>query len=352
MANTGPVKSIGDLAAEWAVETAHGEMTPEKLAELNTWLAADRRHQGAYTRARAWLRATENAIIDTAAEARRIERTPKRPLPAPVSDNDNMFASDAGVPGSAWHGLARWSRRAMAGGAAVAMVAMLLIAQGVPLPLPFGQSSQRGSEEIVHLKDGSVVTLGSDAKIQVVLSANARQITLLGGQATFKVAKDKARPFVVRSGQIYAQATGTIYSVRRVGPTGGTVKVAEGSVLVWPHDERDQAVLVHEGGMITLDPGPGKPARAAAALHTPPPAPPPVLAQISLDNVPVKMAIQRFNRINNTKIVLDDPSIGEMRIIGLYKANEPETFAKAVATISGGIIVRNGETIFIKMKHN
>lgn len=77
---------------------------------------------------------------------------------------------------------------------------------------------------------------------------------LLRGEATFKVAKDKARPFVVQSGDVYAQATGTVYSVRRVGLTGGTVKVREGSVLVWPHDERDQAVLLHAGGTVTLDP--------------------------------------------------------------------------------------------------
>ena len=63
-------------------------------------------------------------------------------------------------------------------------------------------------------------------------------------------------PFVVQAGDVYAQATGTVYSVNRVDRTGGRVKVTEGSVLVWAQDERDQAVLLRAGGELTLKPAP------------------------------------------------------------------------------------------------
>lgn len=343
MASTGPTNSIDDQAAEWAAETALGELSPESRAELDTWLAADRRHRGAFVRARAWLQATEDAVVGAA-----------RPAPAPATlvvlpgQPDRQTRSGV-ASGFSVRGFRGWSGRALAGGAALAACVAGLAAVGVPLLPPFAQHEQGTAEEVVQLKDGSIVTLRHDARIEVALSDDLRRITLLSGQATFQVARDRSRPFVVRSGDVYAQATGTVYSVERVGPTGGTVKVSEGSVLVWPRDERDQAVLVHAGGMVTLDPGPDLP-KAQPPAASPPRLPPPELAQISLDNVPIEAAAVRFNRVNSTKIVIADPAIGDTRIIGLYRANDPEQFAKAAAAITGGRIEHEPGRIVITTK--
>lgn len=345
MASAGPINAIDEQATIWAVEMAHGEITPESRAGLEAWLAADRRHRGAYMRACAWLRAIEDAVVEGHSPPAVLSAIPSHPM----SVNDNGSDRDEVAPGALRGAFFRWSGRAVAGGTALAMSLAALVAVGVPVPGLFNETELAASEEVVTLKDGSVATLGRDAQIQVALSDNIRKITLLSGEATFEVAKDKARPFVVRSGDVYAQATGTVYSVRRVGLTGGTVKVREGSVLVWPRDERDQAVLLHAGGTVTLDPGPvaasPEPPRAAASR-----LPPPELAQISLDNVPIRSAVVRFNRVNTTQIVLANPSIGNIEIIGLYRANDPENFAQAVAAISGGRIERSGRIIVIKMK--
>ena len=341
MASADPINAIDEQAAVWAVEAAHGEMTAQSRANLEAWLSADTRHRGAYIRARAWLRAAEDAVIAT-------HRAPTASVATAslrASDNDNN-----GITPGAWHRLAsRWSGRAVAGGAAVAMSLALLVAVGVPVPGLVTPTETIASAKVVTLKDGSVATLGRDAQIQVSLSEGIRKITLLSGEATFEVAKDKSRPFVVRSGDVYAQATGTVYSVRRIGLTGGGVRVSEGSVLVWPRDERDQAVLLHAGGTVTLDPGPMATTTEASRSGSRR-LPPPELAQISLDNIPVRSAVARFNRVNSTKIILADPAIGDIEIIGLYRANDPEHFAEAVAAISGAHIERSGSTIVIKMK--
>lgn len=337
MASAAPINAISERAAEWAVEAALGDMTPESRADLQAWLAADTRHRGAYARACAWLRAMEDAVVDA------------HPAPATSSANNSRsgYAEPAATPlRGAFY---RWSGRAAAGGAALALSLAALAAVGVPVSGLFQKTELAAAQNKVKLKDGSVATLAQDAQIQVALSDNIRKITLLSGEATFEVAKDKARPFVVRSGDVYAQATGTVFSVGRVGLTGGTVKVTEGSVLVWPRDERDQAVLLHAGGRVTLDPGPltagPEPARSPARR-----LPPPELAQISLDNVSIRSAVARFNRVNTTKIVLADPAIGDIAIIGLYRANDPEHFAEAVATISGGRVEHMERRIVIKMK--
>lgn len=327
--------SINDQAIHWAVELAYGEPTPESRAELEAWLAADTRHRGAFVRARAWVRATEDAVVEAHA------------APAvPASHNDNGPEAPETVPAPQRRRVAGWSGRIGGGRLAIAASLVAMVAVGGSVLLPVRHGDVVATEQVVMLKDGSVATLRDGAKIEVALSDNIRRITLLSGEASFKVAKDRARPFVVRSGDIYAQATGTVYSVRRVGATGGTVRVAEGSVLVWPRDDRDQAVQLHAGGLVTLDPGSSLPAPASSR----PRLPAPELAQISLDNVPVKAAVARFNRVNSRKIMVADPAIGEVKIIGLYKANDPEQFAQAVASIAGGKVEHNVDIIVIKMK--
>ncbi|MFC4257312.1 FecR family protein [Croceibacterium xixiisoli] len=354
MASSGPTDSIDDQAAAWAVEAAHGDMTPEGRADLQEWLAADRRHRGAYMRARAWLIAAEEAVLATQGEDQHAQ--PARP----ASDNDNdgdVRERAAAEPQDRplRRATSQWLKRTAAGGAAIAASLAVLMAAGIPLPLFGPAAPTEDAIQIVQLRDGSVARLSPDARIQVVLSDGIRNITLLSGKATFDVAKDKTRPFVVRSGDVYAQATGTVYSVSRIGRTGGTVKVLEGSVLVWPRDERDQAVRLQAGGTVTLDPGP-TPIPTASQNPASPAAQPtrrlstPDMAQISLDNVPIAQAAMRFNRVNSTKIIIGDAAIGDVRVIGHYKANDPEHFAQAAAIVSGGYVEHDNGNIVIKMK--
>jgi len=311
----------------------YSEMTPETHAGLDAWLAADRRHRGAFLRARAGLYVAEDAVIAA------------RPAPEAASlvfDNDNQRHHEAQISRR------RFVRRAgiaVAGGTALAASVATFLAIG---PL-FRQPEPAATEQVVTLRDGSVATLGKDARIAVTLTPDYRRITLLNGEATFKVAHDKARPFVVQSGDVFAQATGTVYSVRRIDGTGGTVKVTEGSVLVWARDERDQAVQLHAGGELTLKPGPHVP-DVASNIATPPHLPPPELAQFSFDNEPIRAAAMRFNRVNSTRIVIADPAIGDTAIVGLFRVNDPERFAQAAAALTGARVEHQHSNIVIKMQ--
>jgi len=120
--------------------------------------------------------------------------------------------------------------------------------------------------------------------------------------------------------------------------------VTRGSVLVWPRDERDQAVLLHAGGTMVLVPSSEPTASPTPRL------PPPDVAQISLDDVSIRSAVERFNRVNSTKIVIADPTIGNIKIIGLYRADDPEKFARAAAAIAGGEAIQDHDVIVIRLK--
>lgn len=347
MANADLTNSIDDLAAEWAVEVVYGELTPESRAELDSWLAADRRHRGAFLRARAWLCASEDAVTQAARPAVSLETVA---APPPLDNRETYGREDTSVFfRKSWSTSARSAvgRVAVAASAAVIVAGFVTVAliSSVPAPAPVKRPAPVALERVVKLKDGSVATLSSNARIEIALSPTLRSITLLSGEATFHVAKDWTRPFVVRSGAVYAEATGTIYSVRRVGLRGGAVSVAEGRVLVWPRDERDQAVLLQAGGTMTLDPSP-----ATLTASATPPLPPPDVARISLDNVSIESAAKRFNRINSTKIVIADARIGNIKIIGFYRADQPEKFAQAAAAISGGKVTHEKGEIVIESR--
>lgn len=316
---------LHEQAARWAARSAYGDLTEQAEAELRDWLAADRRNRGAYLRARAGLHVLEEAVSQGS--------------PTLASDNDNG-------PEPIAQPLARWAGRLAAGGVAVAVSVAAFAMLGLPL-MPAKDIAVAG--EIVNLKDGSVVRLGDDAQITVAMTGDARTIVLLHGEATFDVAPDPARPFVVRSGEVFAQATGTVYTVGRSGLAGGTVSVTEGSVLVWGREERDQAVLLHAGGKLTLDPGPPPPLMSPQTSPRAP-LPAPEVAQISLDNVTIAAAAARFNRINRAQIVIGDPGIGETSIIGLFNANDPAKFARAAAEVAGAEVIVTNERIVIKKK--
>lgn len=76
-------------------------------------------------------------------------------------------------------------------------------------------TNPRGSKVVqVTLSDGTKVWLNTDSEIKypVAFAAGSRQIEMVG-EAYFEVAKDAARPFIVKSGKTVIQVTGTHFNV-------------------------------------------------------------------------------------------------------------------------------------------
>ncbi len=100
----------------------------------------------------------------------------------------------------------------------IALSVMLFVQQnslqssiGEPLSLAtdVGQTLER------RLPDGSTVWLNTNSLVQISLKPHIRSVTVLKGEAHFQVAKDRARPFEVLSGDRLVRAVGTAFSVRR-----------------------------------------------------------------------------------------------------------------------------------------
>lgn len=291
-------------------------------------MASDRRNRGALLRAQAALSLLEEVVVGrasvtSASSLQSTPATPATPPPLPPGPAPRHVASSGGL------------RRRFPLALAVGLGGLML---GASVLVFMGVDPGGGEPRRVDLEDGSVVTLQDGADIHAELGEDMRSIELHAGQARFDVAPDPARPFVVRAGAISAQATGTVYSVVRVGETGATVSVEEGGVLVWAAGGREHAVLLRAGGRLTLEPGSLGDAQVPAAGP----------AMLSLDNQTIDAAARRFNHLNSTRIVIDDPQVGTTRIVGLFKAADPRAFARAAAAVAGGCAVERGQDIVIE----
>jgi transmembrane sensor len=89
-----------------------------------------------------------------------------------------------------------------------------------------------GERRDVTLVDNTVVTLNTGSKMSVDFSTGARDVYLLRGEATFQVAPDAARPFIVNAGMRRFQATGTRFNVRVISRELTELTVTDGAVKV------------------------------------------------------------------------------------------------------------------------
>jgi transmembrane sensor len=97
-----------------------------------------------------------------------------------------------------------------------------------------------GKEKRLQLPDSSLIVLADKSEITYREPfTNSREIALIG-KATFKVAKDKTRPFTVKSGAIATTALGTEFTVTAFAKANQiTVRLYEGKVVIKPVEKQD-----------------------------------------------------------------------------------------------------------------
>jgi transmembrane sensor len=104
-----------------------------------------------------------------------------------------------------------------------------------------------GKRKRVSLQDGSEVVLYDKSEVTFTepFSGNRRDITLKG-KASFKVAKDKTRPFTVYSFDLATTALGTVFTVTAFENAAEiSVRLYEGKVVI-KSSGKHQAKLLHD----------------------------------------------------------------------------------------------------------
>ncbi|MBS0412138.1 MAG: FecR domain-containing protein [Proteobacteria bacterium] len=218
------MSSAEGQAIGWIVRLHAGDAAESDWRDLETWLAEHPSHLDAYERVESlW------AELDTMA-AGIAPRLADDSLPQaqilPFARPERT-AAKAGAKRRAARAWAPWA--GVAGLAGAAAVAALVLAPAVPTAYATG----RGETRHVVLKDGTKVDLNAGSRITVSFDGHARRVQVDDAEASFDVAHDAARPFLIAVGDQQIRVVGTQFNVRR-RDAGLTLTVSRGVVEVRP----------------------------------------------------------------------------------------------------------------------
>ncbi|OYW82512.1 MAG: hypothetical protein B7Z26_03040 [Asticcacaulis sp. 32-58-5] len=291
-------KDIDKAAADWVARLDRGDLSQQEDQALEVWLTGDLRRAGAFARAQAISMSSERAqALGTDYDAAQF-------APPPVISR----------------------RQVMWGGAIAAGLAAAGIGVGT---LNTGQSfeTRRGEMKVIPLSDGSVISLNTASRVKISFSATQRLIHLIDGEALFDVAKDAARPFIVKAGDATVRAIGTSFTIQKLAATPLVVMVREGVVDISDRKSGTLRLTANtlaraDAKTLTTTPLPADKVERALAWRE---------GRIAFEGQSLSEAISTFARYSDIRIVIDDPAIEREEITGLFQSTDPVGFAQAVA---------------------
>jgi transmembrane sensor len=188
--------------------------------------------------------------------------------------------------------------------------------------------------------------------VEVIYSATERRLRLVRGEASFTVAKNPARPFIVSAGGVDVRAVGTVFNVRfareaiEVVVSEGRVKLENwsGDALVAgaanatgasrPQPASDILLSVGESALVSLGPSSS-----------------PQIATLSADEIAARLAWQprlldftgaalaeivaEFNRRNPVQLTVGDPVLGAVRLSATFRSDNVEGFVRLMESDFG-----------------
>jgi len=319
--------AVAAVAARWVMRQDRG-LSPSEQDEFLQWVAASPRHAEAMARQReAWDAFDRLAGLQSSMRA--------------VPDPD-LLAPSANPPPRV--GLVRFGWAALSF-AAAALVALVLWQGGSPsAPLPRAVPPvERAVPSIATIEertldDGSVVRLNRGAAVVVEFSATERRVHLERGEASFAVAKDPGRPFVVVAAGVTVRAVGTVFNVRladraiEVIITEGRVAVAGGASV--------GAVAVPElvaghRAWVPVDATAGAPAVGLLSADE--------LARrlawhprlLSFTDESLVSILNEFNRHNSVVLRAESAALGELRLTARFRSDNVDGFLRLLASDFG-----------------
>ena len=303
-----------DVSAPWeGLDQARADgYAPEMLAEL-----ARREQKRKWSRRRNWIGLAAAAAVAVSITAGLDHRsTPAAPVPtyAPVAADETASAAESRIK-------------------------LVTIPSAVVL-----RPEQR------RLDDGSVVELNERALLSVNYTPERREVRLISGTAHFTVAHNPDRPFIVQAGAVAVRAVGTAFAVEP-SDTAADVLVTEGRVGVArtvDETSTDEPLLVPAGGRVLMSYQPGEtptvemlnPEEMARRLQWRAP-------RLQLHGATLPEVVALLNQLNDTQMMIADPSLEPLRFSGVFRADNAAGFVRMLENDHGVAITYNGENTIV-----
>jgi len=350
-------QQIYEEAAEWLVELrSRPDATTRQ--RFDQWLSTSPEHVRAYLEctaiaetAEAGPRATPRELEELIARAGRSSAANVVPL-MPVHATSE-------VQGRSWS--VRSSRHARFGAAAMVLVAIGAIMAYVMTRNVY--TTAVGEHRSILLPDGSTIDLNGRSSVRVRLDASTRAVDLTEGEALFRVAEDKSRPFVVSANDTRVRAVGTEFAVNRrerqllVTVVDGTVAVSAPTLSGKQHPvprKPGSAALSPQGNEILLDAG------QQLALSLSGGAVPPQLRAVDVDDAiawtrrrlvfdstPIEDVVAEFNRHSPRALVIQGSGLQDFHISGAFSSTDVEPFLRFLRAQPGVEVIEEQEKIII-----
>ncbi|MCC4595398.1 FecR domain-containing protein [Xanthomonas campestris pv. phormiicola] len=318
---------VEEEAAVWVWRLDDEAITSEFQTEFEAWLRRDPRHRRAFEELGGVWKA-----LDELAEAKRDEK-----VATFVAEERRLYTPPSKRKRGKLRVISSW-----------ALVASLTLAAVIYMWRQRDNESQTlatavGQHRSATLADGSVVELNTNTILETNFSRGQRVIHLRKGEATFQVAHNPERPFLVHAGDIVVRAVGTQFNVRVRDALDVEVIVTEGRVEVKP-TAATPAPRARAGASQTAVPATralvagqryDAISQAAPVDSIAPAAVANTLAwrqgAIVFDGEPLAQALAEFNRYSDTRLVVADASIRDLRVGGRFRTGDVEGFLDALS---------------------
>lgn len=328
-------------AAGWDARLRSSDCTNEERVAFNAWRNASARNRAEYDR-----------LQSTLEELRSFRYAPEiRALRDWAAESSLKLAK------------ARLHRRyAVFGTATAALFVLFAVGSWLLRYVPgsgnhFGDSTveslatEIGERSTFRLDDGSSIVLNTNTRLKLDFSRQERRVTLFHGQALFKVAENSGAPFIVETGTQRIVAVGTEFDVYFEGEEV-SVTLIEGIVDVSPDKlgpgSNAKPVRLLAGQRLTArgDDSTANPViefvdtDLATIWQT---------GRVFFEDAPLSDAVAEMNRYSTIKIVLDDESLGEFRVNGMFQSGSQVNFANALEEYLPVIAIRfSGDLIVLR----
>jgi transmembrane sensor len=217
-----------------------------------------------------------------------------------------------------------------------------------------------GEVRRIALEDGSTLLLNTSSEVMVRFTERKRDVSLLRGEALFEVGHDKSRPFIVQANHTAVRAVGTAFAVRLestqvdVTVTEGVVEVVNSAAMQGSGTASSPALQrevkhVSANEQLVIDSAHAPVVRpvASAKLDR-------QLAwregMVSFDGESLQTAVAEINRHNRRQMVVVDPALATMPVVGVFRATDVEGFSAAAATALKARVVSDGDVIRLESR--
>jgi len=366
-------------AGEWLARLDRRNPSPEDLLAFERWKGVDPRHAAAYARlAATWqaldrvqvIRPSVDQPIDNDYLSRASQQSPR------LHSIQHSFPtsgrhSSGGLPGgSSLNSLDEDStpdptprslsvqRRASQrpwlffSVAAVVLVAIAGLWTAHPSGGPKTYRTSVGGFQRVVLEDQSALEINTDSEVRVSLTTRLRKVELVRGEASFEVAHDESRPFIVFAGNTAVRAVGTKFDVHRL-ENSVEVTVDEGKVAIG-----SPSLLEANGDLLSISISQlsaGQTATASGSGVKLKNLPKSDLARklawqnqmLVFDGDSLAEAAAQFNRYNLRQLVIADPRLATLHIGGYFRPTNLDAFISVLQSNFGVRVNFDGNRLIL-----